>query len=911
MLSVLFVNLFLVTNLFAGELSPILTLLDKEMSAITRMKDQKKTKVHHLHRLLELYAEKCKYIREEENKAFFEAMKKNELKDKSHYYGNTKVLYDESLKIGKELIKTYPDYQSLGEVYYTMALNSRDYGSDKLAESFFLKSLQFMNEKHPLRLQVEASLGDYYYNQKTYDKAKKIYEIVLQHKNNEWWGKYAYNYAWCLLKLEHNQKALSVMLEAYQEGKKKSSINMQEEIVQNIGLFFFYAKELDNSLKFYHSESKEFANHAIKMGTLLMKKGNLKEAENYLLSTEEMVVSTKDQAAVKLSLLDLYREKIDIPKHLKKMRELRVLKKEVEELARVDDFSYNLKLLIKEMQAILQRKPERKDLAYAIVENYDALMDFDPKERVTYLFYSGESLYGANLFAEALPYYHKSIMEAKETDLKMLNLSFESMLSVYKSLGTASEKGQELAPICEKYLTLAPNDTHSSYAYKKLFIEYHKNQNLAGVEDIIARYHKYLPQEVEFQRDMQSKYMTVLIEAKNVLKLKEWVTKIDQGFLTFETEYKTKIWNILGNILLNQSLSSKPSEENLALAQEIYAQPKFDSSIRIKASYNTAVAFLRLNQTANANDWLMKTLVLLPEEETKKLFGDFMGFLSGYFLNEDSQSLFTLSDYLITNYCSKDKMKMEELFLFSSQALMMATELKSLNSLRAKVQECHYPIEKLARLDSYFLQVAFEKRNMSSFETVYGWNQSVLEREYLTFLEKWSGEENSEAMALWEKIKKDTQFQKKDFFLSKAAEDKLLPLQERMKIVRTASFDHLVKNFDEAIFAEALQKVIAQIADAKAQVLEVAKLKNDKITVALLKDLSLTYSSLADTLMNFKPKIADENYRWSIRVTMKQMKKTLMAEEKTLSKKLKEFPADLVHENNSRKISSVDLVEHK
>jgi hypothetical protein len=171
---------------YSQENSPILTLLNKEMSAIIKLKDQKKAKSFQYHRLLELYSEKCKYIREEENKAFFEAMKKNEKLEKSHFYGRTKNLYAESLVLGKEIIKNFPQYDRLGQVYYTLALNSRDYASDKLAEGFFLKSLEYLSVKHPLRLQVEASLGDYYYNKKTYDKAKKIYEVVLLKKDHEW-----------------------------------------------------------------------------------------------------------------------------------------------------------------------------------------------------------------------------------------------------------------------------------------------------------------------------------------------------------------------------------------------------------------------------------------------------------------------------------------------------------------------------------------------------------------------------------------------------------------------------------------------------------------------------------------------------------------------------------------------------
>jgi hypothetical protein len=904
-----FITIFFSLSSYAQEASPILTLLNKEMAAITKLKEQKKVKAFQYHRLLELYAEKCKYIREEENKSFFEAMKKNEKLEKSHFYGKTKNLYAESLLLGKEIIKNFPHYDRLGQVYYTLALNSRDYSNDKLAEGFFIKSLEFLSSKHPLRLQVEASLGDYYYNEKTYDKAKKIYEVVLMKKDHEWWSKYAYNYAWCLLKLEHNQKALSMMLEAYNEGKKKTAINMQEEIIQNIGLFFYYAKELDRSLKFYSSESKDFATLAIKMGTLLMKKGNLKEAENYLSETESMVKTTSDQVLVKLALLELYREKIEITKHLQKLRELRLLKNDIVQLNRTEDFTYNLKLLIKELQNMLLRKPERHDIAHAIVEEYDALIEFDPKDKISYLFYSGESLYGAALYQESLNFYHSSIIGSSAAEIKWVNLSFESMLSVYKILGKASEKGDVLISICEKYLSIAPKDQHSSYSYKRLFLEYHKNLKIPEIEKLISQYHSNFPQEVEYQRDMQSKFITSLIETNNILKLREWVSKVDQGYLAFDQDYKTKIWNILGNILLNKSLSPKPSEENLALAQEIYAQEKFDSSIRIKASYNTAVAFLKLNQTENANTWLLKSMKLLPESELQKLFGDFMAFLSGYFMNEDSQSLYNLSSNLIEDYCSKDSQKMKDVYTYSSQALLMAGEIEHLSTLRKMAIGCQLSNSVLVSLDQQFLKVAFEKRDFKLFQAFNLFSPKDLEIQYLTYLEQWAQEGHLEVKKLWSDLSSNTNNIENDFFKSKLATTKVTPIQDKLRSIRNISFDSLVKNFDEAQFAQLIEKVISDIAVSKNDILEVAKLKNDKVTATLLSDLCQTYLDLSEKFLAFKPKIADDNYRWSIRVTMKQMKKTLMNEEKIMAKKLKEFPADLLHHSKNSKVSSISLIE--
>jgi len=300
---------------------------------------------------------------------------------------------------------------------------------------------------------------------------------------------------------------------------------------------------------------------------------------------------------------------------------------------------------------------------------------------------------------------------------------------------------------------------------------------------------------------------------------------------------------------------------------------------------------------------------LLPENELKKLFGDFMAFLSGFFMNEDSQSLYALSHHLIEDYCTKDAQKMKEVYTYSSQALLMAGEVKSLATIRKLAIDCQLPQQVLVSLDQQFLKVSFEKRDFTLFQAFNQFSPKELEIPYLTYLEQWAQENNQEVNKLWAELSNSSNINQNDFFKSKLANTKIAPIQEKLLSIRTVSFDSLVKNFDETQFAQLLEKVISDIAVAKNDILEVAKLKNDKVTAILLSDLCKTYLDVSEKFMAFKPKIADDNYRWSIRVTMKQMKKTLMNEERIMAKKLKEFPADLLLNSSSGKVSSVSLIE--
>ena len=282
-------------------------LLDAEIMA-TEKKIKAKPLPTYYFRLLTLYSEKCKNMKDTENEQYLKNVEKGDNQGKDNFFSFSSSLAKKADDFGFLMIKLFPNYQKLGEVYYMMGTNDRDYGKGVNTEDYFLKALSSTLPNSDMIFEVKTALADYYYNEKKYQKAITLYEEILKNKSNVWWTKYAYNYAWCLLKVEQNAKALSTLLNVYEISKNSKSVNMSRDILGSISLFFYYAKQLPESLIFFKKETSEPFTYGLKMAHLLSKKGHLKEAKESFTSITHLATNDNDKFSVLLGLLNLHHE---------------------------------------------------------------------------------------------------------------------------------------------------------------------------------------------------------------------------------------------------------------------------------------------------------------------------------------------------------------------------------------------------------------------------------------------------------------------------------------------------------------------------------------------------------------------------------------------------------------------------
>jgi len=139
-------------------------LLEKEIQLVEKAQ---KPGLNLKRRLLELYSERLAIIKKIEDQEFLE--QKYGKKDKAFYFQKTTQEYNRIHKYGLDLVKDYPTSQDLADIYYTLALNSRDFSNDNKTENYLIKSLVMAKTKS-LQYNIRSAMADYYYNEKKYNR---------------------------------------------------------------------------------------------------------------------------------------------------------------------------------------------------------------------------------------------------------------------------------------------------------------------------------------------------------------------------------------------------------------------------------------------------------------------------------------------------------------------------------------------------------------------------------------------------------------------------------------------------------------------------------------------------------------------------------------------------------------------
>src|SRR5690606_38886978 len=158
------------------------------------------------------YSEKLKVLKQIENKKFIEASLKNPQIKREVFFNRTLNLYNETQNLGQTMIKVYPNNPLLAEIYYTMALNSRDYGMDKKSLNYLKISLKHAHAKKQLQYYIHTALAEHYYNEKNYKSCIYHYNQTLYKKDDNCLTKNLYTYGWCEFKVNAYTKAIDTLV---------------------------------------------------------------------------------------------------------------------------------------------------------------------------------------------------------------------------------------------------------------------------------------------------------------------------------------------------------------------------------------------------------------------------------------------------------------------------------------------------------------------------------------------------------------------------------------------------------------------------------------------------------------------------------------------------------------------------
>lgn len=877
----------------------LLTIINKEfkiLDDISRLKKHRDPRI--LYRKIELYAEKIKIIKEYENKKFISG----EIKNRHKAFVESRGLYEESLRLGKILLKKFPRFKKRANIYYSLALNSRDFSDGKITEGYLLKALRSVGKQKTLKHNIHTGLADYYYNSKKFKKAIKHYEIVIKNNEDNWKTKYSFNLAWCYLKVKKYNKSITLLRETFEDSKKKEYVDISEQILGHIGLFYALGNRVNAGIEFYISNTKNPVPYLIKMSNLLIQRGLFKLSESTLNKALSIAKSKtiEDELSVYRAKMGLYEESKHIGKHYKSSLSVFRIAKE-HKLKKFDHESMTLELtnfvnyIQKGFHGKTLRLSKEMGLKFAniIIQYFKMLSFFDPGEQSKYLSFIAETYYSVDKKGESLKQYRESYHYAKKEKRKVQEVIkiLKSILSVLGENLPKNITNQYLEWAYVEYLETSPNDDLARGIYPKLYSFYHQKKDFKKSYEVLLNYNKHFDQDIKIQKDLFLAIFDQIIFKKNINLLKSWYELAIKSKIKIPSNELSKINNILGSMLFNDvtKISSSSSEVHPKVSDEIvqkYSQlfynKNYKKEIRLNSGYNLSIFYLEKKIYKEAIAWLRKSVSLAIElnsiKERERFKDSYHSIISGLMGVGEIKLAGVLAREQFLEECKNPK-RANKLFSHGVLLSLGTGEFQNAIDIFQKASLCGVN-KKTIRNISYSFNHYIHSSKVAFFilNKMPNSKDFILEHHLNNYFK--TGVESSLVSLLSKySAKFSPQLVKKITILLKIKNFKAIS-QEQFVYVNAGD------TFDEVLFNQQLEVNVSKITALTNEYSKLIELGYGEVNIKLYSILSKTYKNFAESLTNIEILNKDDDFKKSFQMAMQGLSKQFNSKAKVFARSL-------------------------
>ena len=286
MLKILFTFTILVNIAFAQKLDDrrkqILAIVEDELDEVTKLAKQEDFRSPDtLLRISELNLEKARLWRETENEQYLALPAEERQKvTKSDYFKRSSQYFDVANDSAETVVKRFPNYKAIGEVYYILAYNYKELGRHELAQKYFQLSDKKSSPSSKIAVKSKTAQADYYFNAHKYKEAIPLYETSLNKTTEKWWTKDAFNLAWCYYRTQKYDKAISLMRDIHKKSSNNKFIDMRGQVERDIGVFYVDSGRMNEAVKFYESLGMNYTEQFIKIANAITTQGRFSQAES-------------------------------------------------------------------------------------------------------------------------------------------------------------------------------------------------------------------------------------------------------------------------------------------------------------------------------------------------------------------------------------------------------------------------------------------------------------------------------------------------------------------------------------------------------------------------------------------------------------------------------------------------------
>lgn len=878
----------------AEKWTKLMNLINKEIQTI---KSNKYSGPELRHRLFELYSEKIKLIKEKENLKLLKADPKNiAANGKDSYFKASREQYMTAQKYALNLIKEYPQYNRINELYYALAINSRDYGTSVETEQFLKLSIKHSKENSQTMYNAKTSLAEFYYNNKRYNEAVTYYQDILKNTDDEWYGKHLYNASWCYLKERHFKRALELIKEAFETTKNKKFVSMKEQINNAIGIFYVQADATREGIEFYENNTAPSAPWLLMLASASMSKNDFSVTEEVIRAALKDTKKRKDtnmELKVRLAQLDIYRESKKDELYFETANNILDLSKKNK--LDPDDLGITINK-IKEvagfMQINLVKDKNREEVTFnkedykKIMRYFDILSTMDKKNKNQYRYYQGETALSTHDFATALKYYVRAVLNSKiaKDSGEVTRKSLEALISTIELAKLKKQKENEYAIFAFKnFVHIYPQSDKSQAIYQKLFNIYFELHKTNKAVNVLLVYKFHYKDDVKIHREMLTQILDSYIKEKNTDKLAFWINKIEKGYLNFEQEYVQNSIAILGSLLFDKYQSMEKLgkyKEAMKGYESIYDSKQYPRRIKAEAAYAIAALYQEQNNAKTSYKWLQKSLGLYENKDLVKVTPSLLVLAKGYRLLQNFELSSELANQISKRFCEVDFVGKDGFYelIISNSAIGDAKSSKLL-SLENDNKKC--------RLDKRFV----EKTQMVNFDRLI-LNDNM--KEITAYLEAHADNEKLARQMgrylkfkFWQAPMQAKEKMKKDIMAMNAQNpaldlqgmftqyDRVLEFREK---TRNLKFEFtILPKFDEEKYNSEMEQYFSIIAELNKEAVALSKDSTPEEVILIREVLSSPYYSLVNSVNSFIPQGVDAKYLEGFKQGMRQITESLAA----------------------------------
>lgn len=855
--------------------------------------NKKGDEVHY--RLLELYSEKIKLVLEKENKAFLESKDGSKHNKKDSYFSESIRLYSQAKKFGESLLVKYPHSKRRGAIYYTLALNSRDYGRDKKTERYLLDALKLIKNGTPLRHHAETSLADFYYNDKKYQESIRYYEKVVLDETDDWKPKHHLNLGWCYLKTNRFNDAIDQLQMAYKLSKDSRYVDIREQSLQNLAPFFVFASRIDDGREFYVRNEQDPMPYLLSLAKRAADKGHGKETEAILNQMQDLIVSRKlekYQEELVLYELDFYRTYKRWDYHLKvsqkllNLYELDQRRPELKLVSQREDGVEKVRSVAGFLQLQTAKDVKKGSSEFGkrdldrTVSYFKILRKLDIEKRDEYAYFIGETYYATNSYPQAASAYREALDDSKivkVVDQKRQRKILNSLLALTgEEVLKGSTQKDLMVYTYENHIDIFPKDDMSLKIYPKLFQLHRDLKNDERAVVALEKYNKHYPQNLKDQQDLMKVLVDDFIKAKEVMKITHWISEFKRGFLKFDAKTIEQTEIILGQILFvtaQDHVKVGRRREALQIFEDVYKTTIYPIKVRSLAGIQAADLELDLASPAAAIPWMEKSIEIMEQKDLQEKIPQMTAMVEKMAYMREFRGAVRLTDQMLKKSCKDRSKDQDRLWQLSNGFHLVLGDDQIAKNGFSEFSKCTSSPEAHKKIASYMLWYYWDQNDAQRMTGIWRDQKKNLDRnEYVTYLlDLYWDQPEEKQRSLRSDLKREKDHPKVAALIND------FQLQEKFQTKREKTLKlELIKqdeNFDPEKFNLRLEAFLLEIKKTGEEAKPLLASESGKIREQTNQQLQGFYASVADTLQGLDFKHEDKEFIASFRGEMHKISK--------------------------------------